>query len=294
MRTAADVAPCALWLRGDPVLGAVRDDTVRLQQAVSGNGRRALWPSVPRLDRVFHSTFGADPLSGDLPRGRGDTPGGGRAHGRDIGTDRGTRAPERPAFALEPRRNGYAWWYVDGISADGAHGITIIAFIGSVFSPYYARARRKGRGVPQNHVAMNVALYGKRARAWTMTERGAAALRQSETALQIGPSSMHWDGTALHIEIEEVAVPFIRRVKGSVRVTPICLPGREFRLDSAGTQIWQPIAPIAHIEVNMTSPSLSWSGTAYFDHNRGTQPLESSFHRWDWSRQATPHSTRIR
>ena len=35
---------------------------------------------------------------------------------------------------------GYAWWYVDALSDDGRHGLTIIAFIGSVFSPYYAWA----------------------------------------------------------------------------------------------------------------------------------------------------------
>ena len=29
-----------------------------------------------------------------------------------------------------------AGWYVDAISDDGRHGLTIIAFIGSVFSPY--------------------------------------------------------------------------------------------------------------------------------------------------------------
>ena len=33
---------------------------------------------------------------------------------------------------------GYAWWYVDALSDDGRHGLTIIAFVGSVFSPYYA------------------------------------------------------------------------------------------------------------------------------------------------------------
>ncbi len=30
------------------------------------------------------------------------------------------------------------WWYVDALSDDGQHGITLIAFIGSVFSPCYA------------------------------------------------------------------------------------------------------------------------------------------------------------
>ena len=45
---------------------------------------------------------------------------------------------------------GYAWWYVDALSDDGRHGLTIIAFVGSVFSPYYAlraaaRRRRPAR-----------------------------------------------------------------------------------------------------------------------------------------------------
>ena len=36
-------------------------------------------------------------------------------------------------------------------------GLTIIAFVGSVFSPYY---HWSGRAEPENHVAINVALYG--------------------------------------------------------------------------------------------------------------------------------------
>jgi carotenoid 1,2-hydratase len=68
---------------------------------------------------------------------------------------------------------GYAWWYVDGLSDDGRHGITLIAFIGSVFSPYYAWARRRGGGDPEHHCALNVALYGAGGKRWALTERAA-------------------------------------------------------------------------------------------------------------------------
>ena len=57
------------------------------------------------------------------------------------------QAPDRgPRFDAAVPPGGYAWWYVDALSDDGRHGLTIIAFIGSVFSPYYACARRRGDG----------------------------------------------------------------------------------------------------------------------------------------------------
>ena len=64
-----------------------------------------------------------------------------------------------PRFDRPVPPGGYVWWYVDALSDDGRHGLTLIAFIGSVFSPYYAwRAAR--RGDPLDHCALNVALYG--------------------------------------------------------------------------------------------------------------------------------------
>ena len=67
---------------------------------------------------------------------------------------------------------GYGWWYVDGVSDDGAHGITIIAFVGSVFSPYYKWARgRRQPPDPAHHCALNVALYGRGGKRWAMTWR---------------------------------------------------------------------------------------------------------------------------
>lgn len=104
---------------------------------------------------------------------------------------------------------------------------------------------------------------------------------------------MHWDGGSLFVDIDEIAFPLVKRVRGRVRVTPQCLPGQEFALDCSGTQLWQPIAPIARIDVTLASPALVWSGHAYFDHNRGSRPLENAFRRWDWSRQATPNGTRV-
>ena len=188
--------------------------------------------------------------------------------------------------------NGYSWWYVDALSTDGRHGLTAIAFIGSVFSPYYALARARGGGDPENHVAMNVALDGKPTR-WAMTERGRASLSRAADHIAIGPSGMSWDGEALTITVDELTVPVPTRLRGRIVVRPRVLGGRRFHLDAARRHRWQPIGPLSDVSVTFERPELSWQGTGYFDTNDGDEPLEDAFRSWTWARFDTGSGARI-
>jgi len=176
------------------------------------------------------------------------------------------------------------WWYVDALSDDGRSGLTLIAFIGSVFSPYYYRARARGPSDPRAHCALNVALYGPGRKRWTMTERGRAALARSATHLALGPSALAWDGGALTVHIDEITVPLPSRVRGVVRLHPQGLGARSFSLDAGGHHRWRPIAPRARVEVVLERPRLRWQGTGYLDSNAGDRPLERDFSGWHWSR----------
>ena len=169
------------------------------------------------------------------------------------------------------------------MSADGRHGLTIIAFIGSVFSPYYAFARGRGRGDPENHVCMNVALYGA-PRRWAMTERGVGSLTRDAGRITIGASAMAWDGEALTITLDETTVPIPSRLRGTVVVRPHAVSTRRFDLDAAGRHRWQPIGPLSDVTVDLQSPSLTWRGTGYLDTNDGDEPLEDAFRSWTWTR----------
>ena len=194
-------------------------------------------------------------------------------------------------FDISTPPGGYTWWYADGLSRDGELGFTLIAFVGSVFSPYYAWS---GRRDPYNHCAVNLALYGPRNARWTMTERGRGDLHADETRLAIGPSSLHWDGASLTIDINEHGMPLPLPVRGQIRIRPRALNHTVFQIDSGGAHTWRPIAPSADVLVDFSEPGLSWRGEAYVDTNRGDAPLEDAFRYWDWSRvQASDGRTAV-
>ena len=176
---------------------------------------------------------------------------------------------------------GYAWWYVDALSDDGAHGLTIIAFVGSVFSPYYAWS---GRRDPLDHCAVNVAFYGPRGGAWAMTERGRGALERSANRIAIGRSALTWSAGALTIDVDEISAPIPRRLRGRIVLEASAVNETPFMLESQGAHVWRPIAPVARVRVERAAGALAWTGSGYFDSNFGDEPLESAFSRWTWSR----------
>ena len=180
---------------------------------------------------------------------------------------------------------GYAWWYLDALSDDGRHGLVIIAFLGSVFSPYYAFARRRDAQCdPLQHNAVNVSLYSTAGKRWSMTERDGGALRRGAEHLQIGPSVLEWRGDHLELRFDERCAPWPSRVRGVVRLFPDLTSSRSWPLDRAGRHHWRPLAPRARVELRCSTPELRWQGRGYLDCNHGEEPLERAFAGWQWSR----------
>lgn len=163
-----------------------------------------------------------------------------------------------------------------------------------MFSPYYAWSGRKN---PENHVAINVALYDLRERSsfnrWAMTERTSRALRRDAASFAVGPSSLHWansqhwDGDDLVIDVNEITVPIPRKLKGQIRFTPACRQPTSFALDRGAHHHWWPYAPFGRISAQFSAPDLTWQGHGYSDTNTGTAALEKDFSSWTWSRTQT-------
>ena len=254
-----------------------------ISPSLSGQRRRPLRHGDPWLDVGFRQIGSEDPAAGALPRGWDRASGTGRADGRHVGPTGGRHPDGSPRFDQPVPSGGYLWWYIDALSDDGNYGLTIIAFVGSVFSPYYRAALKRGAANPENYCSLNVALYGRNPR-WTMTERGRDRIARDASSFTIGPSSLHWHRDHLEIDICEIGMPLPLPVRGKVRVYPSSLSTFSTALDDQGRHRWGPLAACARVEVEMDKPSQRWSGHGYFDSNEGDEPVSEPFREWDWSR----------
>ena len=122
-----------------------------------------------------------------------------------------------------------------------------------------------------------------------MTERGRSQVARDACTLRIGPSQMQWRGDSLHIDLDEITVPWPTRVRGRVTVHA---PGRSaHEVELVPGQCWCPIAPRVRVEVDLGGQR--WQGPGYLDANRGDAPLEQVFRRWDWSRAHLPDGSSV-
>ncbi len=256
----------------------------RIQPALSWNGGSTLWNGNPRLDELICSPKFNFQYQEPIPSWRERSSGSGSSHGSNVRTSGGRSPNGTPSFDQIVPHGGYLWWYVDGLSEDGQHGITIIAFIGSVFSPYYLWANRNNFANPDNYCCLNVAIYSKGKKRWTMTERGLKRSFRDAEIFQIGPSNIKWINDSLEININERSIPFGQKVIGKVKVYPEQLFNYSVPLDSKARHRWGPIAPTSKISVELEAPNIKWNGHAYLDSNEGDEPINRPFHEWDWAR----------
>lgn len=200
---------------------------------------------------------------------------------RSLG-GRNTDGSPRFDQAVDP--GNYLWWYVDGLSDDGLYGFSVIAFVGSVFSPYYAWANKKKPANANHYCAINVALYTPSSKYWTMTERGQNAVHRTSENFTIGPSNLCWKDGVLTINVSERSPLLGQKVQGIIKVFPDNLFNHVVALDEDGKHRWGPLSPSAKVEVIFSKPNLNWRGNAYFDSNEGDEPVHKAFREWDWSR----------
>jgi carotenoid 1,2-hydratase len=121
-----------------------------------------------------------------------------------------------------------------------------------------------------------------------MTDRGTSALRTSPDTFTVGPSSLHWTGSELIIDINEISsLPLVSRVRGQITVTPSALTQVELPLTPDGAHVWRPFAPVSRIKVDLEAKGWQFDGHGYFDSNFGTRPLETDFSYWTWGRYPT-------
>ncbi len=163
----------------------------------------------------------------------------------------------------------------------------MIAFVGSVFSPAYFRARRRGALVDATaHCGFNVAVHGPRGSSWALSEYRGRDVARGADVLVLGRSRIVRDDAGVRIDIDERTAPWGRPLRGRVHLRPHRWMDRRFALDDDTSHLWWPVAPRAAITVELDGPASSWEGIGYHDCNGGNGPLELAFAGWTWSRTA--------
>ena len=117
-----------------------------------------------------------------------------------------------------------------------------------------------------------------------MTERGRRHGARTRDRFTVGPSSVSFEDDRYLVHVNEITVPWLRRLRGEICLRAPHRFDTAWHLDAQGRHRWQPIAPSAELTVDFEAPDLRWRGSGYLDSNWGEEPLEKGFHGWHWSR----------
>lgn len=269
------------------------DDTARLCEQVSRDPGCPLWQRDARSDGAVSPLSFQDATAGLSLGRRIHSPGCGIADGDAGWILGGTAHRGGPRFDAPVDSNGYLWWYFDGVSDDGRCTITVIAFVGMVFSAAYYRARQRGATCPLLHCGFNVVVHGPRHSAWALTEYGSEQVHRDAHTLVFGDNRIERDEHGFAITVAEHTTPWGRPLRGRIRLLPRAWSPHRFALDDTGRHQWWPCVPRGRMEVELETPGLSFEGAGYHDSNGGTEPLERRLERWTWSRVSGPDTTTL-
>jgi carotenoid 1,2-hydratase len=194
--------------------------------------------------------------------------------------------PELPAPSSAP--GAYRWYYAD-VTA-GEHSAVFIFMVGSLFSPRYSVAARRG-GLPREHCAVNFALYHRGSRQhWVLSEYRSME-QESAYQLRIGRSTLSYSGEKVLMEVDERTAPWGRPVKARLVLEPVTPVGDEVQLVPGLPHWWQPVAPRTRALLEVDTEGVRAEGVGYHDTNHGSEQLGMRLSGWHWSRTHGTHQT---
>jgi carotenoid 1,2-hydratase len=182
---------------------------------------------------------------------------------------------------------------VDAVDPAGERALTLILMLGSPFSPSYRRATHASkRPDPLEHAALNVVIHERRRSCFALIED--RAHHRDRHSVELTSSRVMWSGGRVTWEIRERTAWTRSPIRGLVEVTPRVSSTAAIPLDSRGTHLWRPLAPLARVRATFTSPGFDFDGHGYLDSNRGDRPLEQGLAPWSWMHSVSSGSIDVR
>lgn len=147
-------------------------------------------------------------------------------------------------------------------------------------------------------MAVNLAITSRdKPPVWVMAEYDRRRLSRDARTLTVGSTQLRRTGAGLELDVLEQSSPFPRpfprRVEGTIRFEGEAGAGAPLLLDERGAHQWWPVAPRGRVDVRFDELGVRFSGEAYHDSNRGSEPLGAAFRSWSWGRFHGRRSTLI-
>ncbi|MFY2562506.1 carotenoid 1,2-hydratase [Corallococcus terminator] len=192
---------------------------------------------------------------------------------------------------LPSKAGAYRWFYAD-VTA-GPYSAVCIFMLGSLFSPRYSVAARRG-GRPMEHSAVNFALYHEGVRRlWVLSEYPHAEV-ESAGRLRIGRSTLTYgEGGTVRMDVEDWTAPWGRPVSARLTLEPLTPVGEVVRLMPELPHYWQALAPRARARLEVSSLGVKAEGLGYHDTNHGEELLGERLAGWHWARTHREDATTV-
>lgn len=183
---------------------------------------------------------------------------------------------------LPEAAGAYRWFYAD-VTA-GPFSAVFIFMVGSLFSPRYSVAARRG-GLPLEHSAVNFALYHQGVRRlWVLSEYARAEV-EAPGRLRIGRSTLTYgEGGEVRVKVEDRTAPWGRPVSARLTLEPLTPVGEVVQLMPELPHYWQALAPRARARLEVPSLGVKARGLGYHDTNHGDELLGARLSGWHWAR----------
>lgn len=198
--------------------------------------------------------------------------------------------------ALGKRKEGYEWWYFDGLSWDGNYGFVIIFYQDNPFSLKKIKSLKDAQITPKAHPAISVSVYENSKTIYysflEFDERD-FSWDQEAKILEVGGNKVTYERTNNDLKFRinlEQELASGHGITGMISGEAVLPANKLIEFKEKAKHSWNLLTPSVDIKAGLRvdgsrgREEIVFEGRGYHDHNTGNELMKDSFKDWYWGR----------